>query len=67
MVLWLYGYMVNLLLVKFICWLIGHRLVNIDIATHIAECVRCERKMRVSYDMSNGETYVVAIIGDKDD
>lgn len=50
-----------------LCLIFGHRLSarSINIKRQFAECIRCERGLKLSYDMSYGETIVVGDYGDQ--
>lgn len=50
-----------------LCSLFGHRLSarSINIKRQFAECIRCEMGLKLSYDMSYGETIVVGDHGDQ--
>jgi len=52
---------------KILCKLFGHRIKHGTINTHRmnATCAWCEKKLKVSYDMSYGETIVVGDYGDQ--
>lgn len=43
---------------KIICFLIGHLLIENHYAL-VGYCTRCERKYKISYDMSYGETIII--------
>lgn len=43
---------------KLLCSAFGHWVINIDTENFTAECGRCRKKLKVSYDMKNGETIV---------
>ena len=41
------------------CFIMGHKLVDIDTKNYTAMCSRCNKRFEVSYDMLHGCTYVV--------
>lgn len=47
---------------KIICWLLGHRISNLDVRNRAACCSRCNAKLTVSYDMAYGGTVVESAV-----
>jgi len=47
---------------KLLCWLIGHRLTDLDVKKRTASCSRCIQDFNVSYDICYGGAYFVSII-----
>jgi len=45
-------------MVKIICKILGHMPIKIDKKSFTAICSRCGKHLKVSYDMSYGETVV---------
>lgn len=41
-----------------LCFLLGHIIINIDYDHFEADCKRCDKRLKVCYDMCYGGTYV---------
>jgi len=50
---------------SFWCRLLGHSPTLVNTETSTAICVRCEKWLRVSYDMTYGQTVVVGELADR--
>lgn len=48
-----------------ICKLFGHKVVGLMTKRYFANCARCHKGLKVSYDMSYGQTLVVGDYGDQ--
>ena len=48
---------------KILCKIFGHKLTAIDTKRRFARCARCDKGLKISYDMLYGETYVVGDYG----
>lgn len=48
---------------KLICKIFGHKIVGLNTKRFFANCGRCFKGLKVSYDMSYGETVVVGDYG----
>ena len=48
---------------EIICKIFGHRVTGLNTKRHFAWCKRCDKGLKVSYDMSYGDTLVVGDYG----
>lgn len=50
-------------MINLICKIFGHRVTGLNTKRHFAWCDRCDKGLKVSYDMGYGETLVVGDYG----
>lgn len=48
---------------KILCKILGHKISELNTKRKFAQCDRCDKGLKVSYDMSYGETIVVGDYG----
>lgn len=47
------------------CKLFGHKIVGLNTKRHFAHCERCQKGLKVSYDISYGQTLIIGEYGNQ--